>query len=134
MILNKEYGDIPPINCYPQQLNQVFMNLLLNASHAIDTKGEITVKTWHDNTWLYIAIGDTGCGIPEEIRSRIFEPFFTTKEVGQGTGLGLSISYDIVKKHRGDITLTSEIGVGTTFTVRLPVERNLIPPAKTYLD
>ncbi|ABB33685.2 multi-sensor hybrid histidine kinase [Geobacter metallireducens RCH3] len=116
--LKKEYGDVPPLRCNPQQLNQVFMNLLVNAGHAIESQGEITVRTWREGEDAFIAISDTGCGIPEEIRARIFEPFFTTKEVGKGTGLGLSISYDIVKKHGGEITVESEQGRGTTFTVR----------------
>jgi len=118
--LKKELGIIPLIKCYPQQLNQVFMNLLVNASHAIDKQGEITVGTSQEDDFISVTIADTGCGIPEEIQRRIFEPFFTTKDVGKGTGLGLSISYDIIKKHDGDISVESEVGSGTTFTVRLP--------------
>ncbi|ABB33686.1 sensor histidine kinase, Cache_1, HAMP, PAS and PAS domain-containing [Geobacter metallireducens GS-15] len=118
--LKKEYGELPPLRCYPQQLNQVFMNLLVNAAHAIETQGEITVRTRSKEGWVSIAIEDNGCGIPDDVMARIFEPFFTTKEVGRGTGLGLSISYDIVKKHGGEITVTSEQGKGTTFVVRLP--------------
>ena len=94
----KEYGDIPRITCYPQQLTQVFMNLLVNASQSIEKEGEIFIKTWHDGNSVCISIGDTGCGIKEENLNKIFEPFFTTKEVGKGTGLGLSIIYDIIKK------------------------------------
>ncbi|BBA70597.1 PAS domain S-box protein [Geobacter sulfurreducens] len=120
-VLNKEYGNVPLLMCNPQQLNQVFMNLLVNAGHAIEGHGEIGVRTWQEDGDIFIAVSDTGCGIPEELRARIFEPFFTTKEVGRGTGLGLSISYDIVKKHGGEITVASEVGKGTTFTVRLPV-------------
>ena len=119
--LNREYGELPLVMCYPQQLNQVIMNLLVNAGHAIETKGEITVRTRLQNNSVYIAISDTGSGIPEEHRARIFDPFFTTKEVGKGTGLGLSISFNIVKKHRGDIAVESEVGKGTTFTVKLPL-------------
>ena len=119
--IHKEYGDIPPFKCFPQQLNQVFMNLVVNAAHAIERHGDITVRTWRDGESAFVAVSDTGCGIPEEIRNRIFEPFFTTKEVGSGTGLGLSISYDIVKKHGGEIVVESEVGQGTTFTVRLPL-------------
>ncbi len=117
----KEYGDIPLTKCNPGQINQVFMNMLVNAAHAIEKQGEITVKTWHEDRNIFVSISDTGCGIPEDKISRIFEPFFTTKEVGKGTGLGLSIAYDIVKKHNGDITVESEIGKGTTFTVKIPV-------------
>jgi two-component system NtrC family sensor kinase len=117
----KEFGEIPPVKCYPQQLNQVFLNLLVNGAHAIEKQGTITVRTWHEGEEVCIAVSDTGCGIPEEVRNRIFEPFFTTKEVGKGTGLGLSISYDIVKKHGGSIELQSVVGEGTTFTVHLPL-------------
>ncbi|RJQ20819.1 MAG: PAS domain S-box protein [Nitrospiraceae bacterium] len=117
----KEYGELPLTKCYPQQLNQVFMNLLVNAAQAIEKQGEIKIKTWNGDGSVNVAISDTGCGIPEDKLSRIFEPFYTTKPVGKGTGLGLSITYDIVKKHNGDITVESETGKGTTFTVRIPV-------------
>jgi len=121
--LNREFGDIPQIMCHPQQLNQVFLNLLVNAAHAMgENQGIITVRTWNDGANVFVSVADTGCGIPEDIRQRIFEPFFTTKEVGKGTGLGLSISYDIVRKHGGEITVESEPGSGTTFTVRLPLK------------
>ena len=121
--LNREFGDIPLVKCFPQQLNQVFLNLLVNAAHAIgENQGTITVRTWSENEFVFVSVADSGCGIPEEIQQRIFEPFFTTKEVGKGTGLGLSISYDIIRKHDGEITVESEVGRGTTFIVRLPVE------------
>jgi two-component system NtrC family sensor kinase len=121
--LERNFGDIPFIKCYPQQLNQVFLNLLVNAAHALGrTQGVITVRTWSEGEVACVSVADTGCGIPEEIRQRIFEPFFTTKEVGKGTGLGLSISYDIVRKHGGEISVASVVGSGTTFTVRLPVD------------
>ncbi|MGC9976511.1 MAG: ATP-binding protein [Syntrophales bacterium] len=119
--LKRNYGNIPPINCYPQQLNQVFMNLLVNAGHSIESQGLITITTWSDNETANVSIGDTGCGIAPEHLNRIFEPFFTTKEVGKGTGLGLSISYDIIQKHHGEITVESTVGAGTTFTVKLPL-------------
>ena len=119
-VLKKEYGELAPISCYPQQLNQVFMNLLVNAAHAIESQGEIGIRTWQEADAVFIAISDTGSGIPDEIRNRIFEPFFTTKEIGKGTGLGLSISYDIVKKHGGNIWVESAPGRGTTFTIKLP--------------
>ncbi|MFH1026769.1 MAG: ATP-binding protein, partial [Pseudomonadota bacterium] len=126
--LNREFGDIPEIRCYPQQLNQVFLNLLVNAAHAMEGgQGSITVRTWSDGADINVSVADTGCGIPEDIQQRIFEPFFTTKEVGKGTGLGLSISYDIARKHGGEITVESKPGHGTTFTVRLPVSG---PPKK----
>ena len=119
--LIKELGDIPLTGCHPQQINQVIMNLLVNASHAIEERGEINVRSWHGNGSIYISVSDTGCGMTPEVINRIFEPFFTTKEVGKGTGLGLSITYDIVKSHNGEITVESEPGKGTTFTVRLPI-------------
>ncbi len=119
--VRKEYGDIPAIPCYPQQLNQVFMNLLVNAAHAIEKQGEITIRTFNGGNTVKVAVSDTGTGIPADKIDRIFEPFFTTKEVGTGTGLGLSISYDIVKKHNGTIDVESEPGKGTTFTVSIPI-------------
>jgi two-component system NtrC family sensor kinase len=121
--LDRDYGDIPLILGHPQQLSQVFMNLLINAAHAIDKEGRITIRTWREGTCVCISVADTGCGIPQENLNKIFEPFFTTKEVGKGSGLGLSIAYDIVtKKHSGKLSVASRPGDGTTFTVRLPVQ------------
>ena len=120
--IHREYGTIPPIKCYPQQLNQVFINLLVNAGHAIEWKGHLTVCTRADDCFIFISITDDGSGIAPEHLTRIFEPFYTTKEVGKGTGLGLSITYDIIKKHQGDISVESIVGKGTTFTVRLPLD------------
>ncbi len=119
--LQRNYSELPPVFCYPQQLNQVFMNLLVNAAHAIDRQGVVTIDTRHENNEVLISISDTGCGIPAGNLDRIFEPFFTTKESGQGTGLGLSISYAIVKRHHGEISVESTPGKGTTFFVRIPV-------------
>jgi PAS domain S-box-containing protein len=119
----KEYGDIPQIECLPQQLNQVFMNLLLNAAQAIVTHGQIRIKTYRKSKNIIIEISDTGVGIPKENIPRIFEPFFTTKEVGKGTGLGLSVAYGIVQKHNGKIEVESEVNKGTTFRVALPCAR-----------
>lgn len=119
--LSRNYGTLPIVSCYPQQLNQVFMNLLVNAADAIDKQGTITIDTRHENGEVCIAISDTGSGIPTESLGRIFEPFFTTKDSGKGTGLGLSISYDIIKRHHGEISVESTPGLGTTFTVRIPV-------------
>ncbi len=119
--VEKELGNIPLTMCSPNEMNQVFVNLLVNASHAIEKQGEIKIKTWNDDGSINISISDTGTGIPEDIVGRIFEPFFTTKEVGKGTGLGLSITYDIIKKHNGEMFVKSEQGRGTIFTVQIPV-------------
>jgi signal transduction histidine kinase len=116
----KEYGTLPEIECLPSQLNQVFMNLLVNAAHAIEDQGTITVRTGTDADSLWVEVADTGSGIAPDNLKRIFEPFFTTKPVGKGTGLGLSLSYSIVQKHGGSIEVESEPGRGTTFRVILP--------------
>jgi signal transduction histidine kinase len=119
----KEYGNLPEIECLPSQLNQVFMNLLVNAAHAIEGQGTITVRSGADAASLWVEVSDTGSGIAPDNLKRIFEPFFTTKPVGKGTGLGLSLSYSIVQKHGGRIEVESEPGRGTTFRVILPRER-----------
>ncbi|MGU7770442.1 histidine kinase [Burkholderia sp. MR1-5-21] len=119
----RDYGDVPHVECLPSQLNQVFMNLLVNAAQAIPERGVITIRTTSDGETVSVAIGDTGKGMPPDVMRRIFDPFFTTKPVGQGTGLGLSVSHGIVERHRGMIDVASEPGRGTTFTVRLPVRR-----------
>lgn len=120
--LNRDFGELPDLLCFPQQLNQVFLNLLVNAAHSIEgDQGVITVRSWSDADYVFVSVTDNGCGIPMEIRHRIFEPFFTTKESGKGTGLGLSISYDIIRKHGGDLSVESELGKGTVFIVKLPV-------------
>ncbi|HEV7815828.1 MAG TPA: ATP-binding protein, partial [Janthinobacterium sp.] len=120
--VEKQYGQLAPLRCLASQLNQVFMNLLINAGHAIAEHGLITIRTGQDGGWVWIEIGDNGVGIPQANLTRIFEPFFTTKPVGSGTGLGLSLSYGIVAKHGGRIDVESEPGKGTRFTVRLPIE------------
>ncbi len=117
----KEYGDLPHVKCYSQQLNQVFVNLLVNAAHAIEKQGEIRIMTRALDGKVEIKISDTGKGIPEENLSKIFDPFFTTKEVGKGTGLGLNVAYNIIEKHKGTIDVESTVGKGTTFTIRLPI-------------
>ncbi len=119
----KEYGELPEVLCYPMQLNQVFMNILLNAVQAIEKKGEIKISTNYNNKGNYaeVRIKDTGSGISEENIKKIFNPFFTTKDVGKGTGLGLSISYGIIKKHKGKIDINSEPGWGSEFIITLPV-------------
>lgn len=119
--LMRDFGELPMLKCFPRQLSQVFMNLIINASHAIESHGQITLKTWTSDSCIFISIADNGCGIPEENLNKIFEPFFTTKEVGKGTGLGMSVVYEIVKKHQGEIHVESEVGTGTTFTIQLPI-------------
>lgn len=118
----RELGELPAIECVPAQINQVFMNLLVNAAHAIELRGKITVRSGCENGYAWFEVSDTGKGMTPEVKNRIFEPFYTTKPVGQGTGLGLSISYDIiVKKHAGRIDVSSEPGHGTTFRLWLPI-------------
>ena len=121
--LHKHYGDLPLVQCLPSELNQVFMNILLNASHAIAERGNITVTSGVGEEEVFIVIEDDGAGIPDDIQQRIFDPFFTTKPVGSGTGLGLSISYGIVKKHNGRIELSSTPGQGSSFRIVLPIRQ-----------
>ena len=118
----REFGQLPQVECLASQLNQVFMNLLVNASHAIEEHGTITIRTGTGKDEVWVAVSDTGKGIPPENIKKIFDPFFTTKPVGQGTGLGLSLSYGIIQKHQGRIEVQSEVGIGTTFRVWLPVK------------
>lgn len=124
-----DFGDIGQVPCNISELNQIFLNIIINSVQAIKEqgrsgKGMITIKTWKDPDWAYISIADDGPGIPIEIRDKIFDPFFTTKPVGTGTGLGLSISYEIVvNKHKGDIQVSSEPGAGATFTIKIPRNR-----------
>ena len=120
-VIRKEYEPTPKVFCNQGQLNQVFLNLLVNAGHAITAPGEIVLKSRFDGFFVYVSVSDNGIGIPEEIRKRIFDPFFSTKDVGKGTGLGLSISSQIIKKHGGELLVESMVGVGTTFTVKLPI-------------
>jgi signal transduction histidine kinase len=117
----RNYGTLPEVECMPSRLNQVFLNLLVNAGHAIDANGTITLSTGADDEEAWVTVADTGCGIAPENLNRIFDPFFTTKPVGQGTGLGLSVSHSIVRKHGGRIEVDSEVGRGTRFTVHLPL-------------
>ncbi|MGD9158623.1 MAG: PAS domain S-box protein [Desulfobacteraceae bacterium] len=117
----KDYATLPEILCYPQQLNQVFANLFVNAAQAINNEGEIRIKTSLSNENIEINISDTGTGILKEDIPKVFDPFFTTKEVGKGTGLGLNLAYNIIKKHNGEIKAISKEGHGTTFIITLPV-------------
>lgn len=121
--VKKQYGSLPLLPCYPQQLNQVFMNMIINAAQAIEGEGVISITTEHDASGITVRIMDTGKGIPKENLPRIFDPFFTTKEVGKGTGLGMNVAYNIVKKHQGTIKVVSEVGKGTEFTIHLPLKQ-----------
>ncbi|MEK6708205.1 MAG: ATP-binding protein [Pseudomonadota bacterium] len=119
----KEYGDIVAVECLPSQINQVFMNLLVNAAQAIEKRGAITVRTGKQDAEVWVEITDTGKGIVAADLKRIFDPFYTTKPIGHGTGLGLSLSYSIIQKHHGRIEVQSEPGKGSVFRVWLPVQQ-----------
>ena len=120
------FRELPHIPCYPAELNQVFLNMLVNAADAIMETGEwgcIKISTYLEGNKVVVSISDTGCGIPESHKDNIFNPFFTTKEVGKGTGQGLSMAQKvIIDKHKGKLDFTSEEGKGTTFFIRLPIE------------
>lgn len=118
----RNYGEIPNIQCYPGDLNQVFMNVLINATEAIKEEGEIKITTKSENDYIVIEIKDNGVGISKEKLSKIFDPFYTTKDVGKGMGLGLSISYGIIEKHNGRMRVRSEVGKWTKVTIELPKE------------
>jgi len=120
--VEREYGDLPLVSCRIGQINQVFMNLLVNAAQIIETDGLIRIKTTADEDNVYIYISDNGGGIPDEIQERIFQAFFTTKPVGSGTGLGLTISKSIIERHHGELTVESKEGIGTIFRVTLPIQ------------
>jgi len=122
-----DYAETPPIPCFPQKLSQAFINIILNAVHAIQGKGTIRISTRHIEATrdapgaVEVALSDTGCGVPKENLNRVFDPFFTTKPVGQGVGLGLYITYEIIRSHGGAVSVESREGNGTTFTVRIPL-------------
>lgn len=119
--VQEDFGPLPQVECSLSQLNQVFMNLLSNAAHAIEGRGTIQIRTRHLGNEVKIEIEDSGSGMPLEIQEKIFDPFFTTKKVGQGTGLGLSIAYGLIQKHHGQISVKSQVGKGTCFTILLPI-------------
>jgi len=124
--VHRDFGDLPPVECLPGQVNQVFMNLLANAADAVGRgPGNIWITTCRHRgaSEVTIAVRDDGPGVAPELQTRIFEPFFTTKDVGQGTGLGLSVSYAIVQRHHGALTVASGLGAGATFTITLPVRQ-----------
>ncbi|PTL78133.1 ATP-binding protein [Vitiosangium sp. GDMCC 1.1324] len=118
--VKRDFGPLPPVSCHPTQISQVFTNLLVNAAQAIETRGEIRIRTRHEGNEVVVEVADTGKGMTQETISKLFTPFFTTKPRGQGTGLGLSVSYGIISKHQGRIEVQSEPGKGSTFTIRLP--------------
>lgn len=122
----KNYGDLPLVPCNLAQINQVFMNLLVNAAQAIEGEGTVTITTAVEGSLVVLKFQDTGVGIPADKIGSIFDPFFTTKPVGTGTGLGLSISYGIIQDHGGTIEVQSSVGVGTTFTIRLPLNVQVV--------
>lgn len=130
--VRREYSDLPDIECLPSELNQVFMNLLVNAAHAIGSeRGLIVVRSGDAGDRVWVEVEDDGCGIAPEHLARVFDPFFTTKPVGRGTGLGLSLAYGIVQKHQGRIDVRSEPGRGSCFRVTLPVRRPGVEGAAT---
>jgi two-component system NtrC family sensor kinase len=123
----KHYAPLPEIECLASQLNQVVMNLVINAAQAIGPeRGTITISNGVEGESIWLEVADNGCGIAPDALQNIFDPFFTTKPVGEGTGLGLSLSYGIVKKHHGEISVSSELGKGTTFRVVLPIRQTAV--------
>ena len=129
--LIKKYKDIPPIDAFSGQLNQVWMNLLANAAQSVgNSRGEVEISTELKGKTVVVTVRDTGCGIPAEYLSRVFDPFFTTKPVGEGTGLGLSISFGIIKRHGGTIEVKSRPNEGSTFIVTLPMYIKGVPEDK----
>jgi signal transduction histidine kinase len=117
----REYDDaLPRVLCAPQQLRQVFLNLIINAAQAVEPGGTVLVATRREGDHVIVSVADDGCGIPPHLLDRIFDPFFTTKPVGVGTGLGLGIAHQIVTSHGGEIQVESTPGIGTVFRVRLP--------------
>ncbi|MBU4507546.1 MAG: ATPase [Gammaproteobacteria bacterium] len=117
----KHLAPLPPVMCLAAQLNQVFMNLIVNAAHAIVDQGTISLLSGVEQDWVWVQVEDTGSGMSAEVRRRIFEPFFTTKDVGKGTGLGMSLSFSIIQKHGGAIQVRSAVGQGTAIRIWLPV-------------
>ncbi|EPC03741.1 hypothetical protein L861_00155 [Litchfieldella anticariensis FP35 = DSM 16096] len=127
----KDYGELPEVECILSQINQVVMNLLVNAAHAIEEFGTITLKTGREGGWVWFEVEDTGKGIEPDLINRIYEPFFTTKPVGKGTGLGLALSYNIIQKHHGKIKVFSDVGTGARFRVWLPIKQPAVMDSMT---
>ncbi|MCZ6782734.1 MAG: ATP-binding protein, partial [Proteobacteria bacterium] len=124
VVVVREYGTLPTVRCYAGQLNQVFLNLLMNACDALGSEGKITIRTRQGGIGVRLEFHDDGPGIPLDVQSRLFDPFFTTKPVGQGTGLGLSLSHGIVERHGGRIWVDSGPERGTSFFIELPLDAN----------
>lgn len=122
-VIHKDFAGLPMVECIPSQLNQVMLNLLVNAGHAISEKGEIHIRTGVQQDWVWIEVQDNGCGISDEHLSRIFDPFFTTKAIGKGTGLGLALSLNTIERHHGRFEVTTKAGKGTSFKIWLPVQQ-----------
>ena len=120
--IEREYGELPEVRCYPGQLNQVFLNLLMNACDVLETGGSITIRSQRTDAGVRLDFHDDGPGIPPDVQSRLFDPFFTTKPVGKGTGLGLSLAHGIIDRHGGRIQVESELGKGTSFIIDLPLD------------
>ncbi|MDR5897662.1 ATP-binding protein [Halomonas vilamensis] len=125
--VEKEFAELPEVECLPSQVNQVVLNLLTNAVHAIENRGTIYLRTGCEGEYVWFEVEDTGKGIEQAQLAHLFEPFYTTKPMGEGTGLGLSLSYSIVTKHSGDIQVFSEPGEGTRFRVWLPIQQSACP-------
>jgi signal transduction histidine kinase len=132
--IETSYGELPPVLCHGGEINQVLLNLVLNAAQAVaevsaatKARGRIAVSTRRDGDMVAIDIRDTGSGVPESIRGRIFEPFFTTKDVGKGTGQGLAIAHSVIARHHGTLTFETATGLGTTFQIRLPIQAHSQP-------
>ena len=134
VIVEQRLDEVPQILCAPSRINQIFINLVTNAVQAMDGKGTLTITTSAREGWVDIEVCDTGCGIAPENLGKIMDPFFTTKPVGQGTGLGLSIVRRIVDEHGGRITVDSQVGVGTSITISLPIDRGITPSAQDGMD
>jgi len=122
VVIHREYGEIPRLECYSGKLSQVWMNLMVNAAQAMKSRGDLWITTRIEGGCAVVEFRDSGPGMPDDVKNKIFDPFFTTKAVGEGTGLGLSIVHSIIERHAGEITVESEIGQGTTFRVSLPLE------------
>ena len=128
--IEKNYSGIPLVECFPGKLNQVFLNLMSNAIHAIDQRwkgepgGKLSLGTWNDESSVFISVKDNGMGMDENTKKKLFEPFFTTKDVGEGTGLGLSIAYNTVRKHNGSIEVNAVVNEGSEFIIRIPIIHN----------